>query len=328
MYRRDINSGKVNISFNGSALHFEEYKYLNFRDRTWRKPVGFSFDFEGKIYHVKGFAGILAEGGYGKAGFALFRRNRVVIGGNDMNYKPEKIFIQAQSTIAHKLFGELDLDDFPVNQAKDGFVWDNGLEDEFVDNLKQNIQEYINIAKLTNKQRASEEELSQKSSEEIKKEVAPFVQNISEQNVPKPTLFSDESENSGEEFNQFREFIKETNSQPEKISEAEREYEIKIGVSKKKFKVKWAIGNDDYWIKVDDSSSENEVSVVININHSFFKPYSNDTEFKIVLEKFVIAFVVAEQSAKLASDKNGYIQTSLITNNMNRYLSQISNSRN
>lgn len=327
MYRRDISSGKVNITFNGSPLHFEEYKCLNFREKTWKKTVDFSFEFESKIYHVKGFAGILAEGGYGKAGFALFRRNRVVIGGNDMNYKPERIFIQPQSTIAHKLFGELDLDDFPVNQAKDGFVWDNGLEDEFVENLKRNIQEYINIAKLTNKQRASEETLSKKSSEEIKKEVEPFVQNISEQNIPKPALFEDESENSGKEFSQFSEFIKETNSQPEKVSEAEREYEIKIGVSKKNFKVKWAIGNDDYWLKVDDSD-ENEVLILININHSFFKPYSNDTEFKIVLEKFVIAFVVAEQSAKLTSDKSGYIQTSLITNNMNRYLSQISDSRN
>ena len=107
--------------------------------------------FDGYNHHVTGFVGILANGGFGKAGFALFRRNRVVIGGEEFNYKPDKIFIQAQSTIAHKLFGELDLDDFPINQAKDGFVWDDGLEDEFVMHLKLHIKEYIEIAKITNK---------------------------------------------------------------------------------------------------------------------------------------------------------------------------------
>ena len=82
----------------------------------------------------------------GKAGFALFRRGRVVVGGEDQNYKPEIIFHQAQSPISHKLFGELDLNDFPVNQAKDGFIWDDGLEIVFDEALKEQIQDYINIA--------------------------------------------------------------------------------------------------------------------------------------------------------------------------------------
>lgn len=61
-------------------------------------------------------------GSYPKAGFALFRRGRVIIGGEDMNYKPAEIFGQSQSQVSLKLFGEINLDTFPVNQAKDGFV--------------------------------------------------------------------------------------------------------------------------------------------------------------------------------------------------------------
>lgn len=326
MYRRDINSKKVNITFNGTPLIFEEYACLNFRDKKWRKEIDFSFEFENKQYHVKGFVGILADGGFGKAGFALFRRGRVVIGGTDMNYKPDRIYIQPQSPIAHKLFGELDLEDFPVNQAKDGFVWDNGLEVEFVENLKQDIQEYINIAKLSNKDRAKEEELSEKNSIEIQKAVSSFVANISSQNCS-----NEESDNTRNnilspktDLDLFQDYIAENNNQPETISDAERVYTIQINnIQKKSFKVKWAISNNEYWIDVDDASVINEVAITININHSFFKPYSNKPEFKIVLEKFVLAFVIAEQMAKATSDKNGYIRASVIRNKMNSYLSQI-----
>lgn len=324
MYRRDLNSGKVNISFGDTALHFENYTCLSFREQTWKKNVSFSFDFDEKTYRVKGFVGILAEGGFGKAGFALFRRGRVVIGGTDMNYKPNEIFGQPQGPISHKLFGELDLDTFPVNQAKDGFVWDNGLEECFIDHLKENIQEYINIAKLTVKEREKEESLSKKTSESVKSAVESFVNNISLQNG-NPSLFEKAITNP-EEFSDeviYKQFLESENNKPTIISDSERKYTIQINDMKKKdFIVKWAIGNNDYWINLDDSK-KNEVTVVININHSFFKPYSNNEEFKVVLEKFVLAFVVAEQLAKETSDSNGYIKASLIRNKMNSYLSQI-----
>jgi len=71
---------------------------------------------------VNGFVAIMEKGSFPNAGFALFRYNRVIIGGIDQNYKPSKIFVQAQSQISLKLFGELNMEDFPVNQAKDGFV--------------------------------------------------------------------------------------------------------------------------------------------------------------------------------------------------------------
>lgn len=64
--------------------------------------------------------------------------------------------------------------------------------------------------------------------------------------------------------------------------------------------------------------------MLINIDHPFFMPYSKDEEFKKVLEKFVLAFVVAERQAKLTADKDGYILASTIKNNMNRYLSRMS----
>ena len=76
----------------------------------------------------------------------------------------------------------------------------------------------------------------------------------------------------------------------------------------------------DSCCKKEDES----LSVSINVNHPFFKPYSNEDEFQVVLEKFVIAFVVAEETAKLNSSADGYILASAIRNNMNRYLDKLS----
>lgn len=326
MYRRDLNSGKVNIWFNDIPLHFDEYGCLKFRDKVWRKELDFNFDFDGQKHHVTGFVGILANGGFGKAGFALFRRGRVVVGGEEQNYKPEIIFHQAQSPISHKLFGELDLNDFPVNQAKDGFVWDDGLEIVFDEALKEQIQDYINIAKMTNKERAKEEEFSEQSSDNVQKQVETFANAISDSNT---SNFSDNIDNNSsttsDELVQYEEYLKSTNNEDEKIVGTKRNYQININeVVKKNFIVEWAIGTKKYWIKAEESENDNEMNVTININHPFFKPYSNNEDFKVVLEKFVISFLVAEEQAKSTSDKDGYIRPNTIRHKMNEFLSKVS----
>ena len=332
MYRRDLNSWKVNIWFNDIPLHFNEYQSLEFRGTTWRKNVDFEFEFDGIGHHVTGFVGILANGGFGKAGFALFRRGRVIVGGEDQNYKPERIFHQAQSTIAHKLFGEFDLEDFPVNQAKDGFVWDDGLEVIFIEELKKHIQDYIDIAKLTNKERAREEEFSEKASDNVQDEVKKFTDSFS---CPAGDAVNDITDNTIEDLldnaldNQdivaYGAYLHSTNNVEEKIVGGKRKYPIQINEAiKKDFVVEWSIGNKAYWINVDESEDGNEVNIIININHPFFKPYTNNEDFKIVLEKFVISFVVAEQQAKSTSNKEGYIPASAIRHRMNEYLSKVS----
>lgn len=326
MYRRDLNSGKISIWFNDTPLHFDEYKCLEFRDTIWRKNVEYDFEYDDETHHVKGFVGILANGGFGRAGFALFRRGRVVIGGEEQNYKPFRIFQQAQSTIAHKLFGEFDLDDFPVNQAKDGFVWDNGLEDAFVESLKAQIQDYINIARMTNKERAKEDEFSEETSDNVYEKVQEFTASLSDLNTGSNSNsepLSQESEKTAEKI--FEDYLTETNECEETPVGKERKYTIQINeVVKKDFIVSWSIGNKTYWINKEDGEDGSTVYVTININHPFFKPYSNNEDFKVVLEKFVISFIVAEEQAQLTSDKDGYIRAATIRHKMNDFLSKVS----
>ena len=327
MYRRDLYSGKVKIVYDDDQeLRFDGYECLRFREKVWRKDLDFSFEFNGVCYPVKGFVGILANGGFGRAGFALFRRGRVIIGGEDQNYKPDYIFGQAQSPIAHKLFGELDLETFPVNQAKDGFVWEDGLEISFLEKLKKEIREYIEIARLTNKDRAREESLSSEVSDSIQSSVQDQINKafVGEE-VTDKTEEPQESEENRTDIETFRSYQQAQNSAPEIVSEDTRVYSIPINPYLTcRINVKWAIGDNSSWISVDVSEDGSNAFIKLNVNHPFFKPFSENEAFKVVLEKFAIAFALSEISCKGQSGKDGYIPISSFRNFINKYLKELS----
>lgn len=321
MYRRDLNNGLVHITYDGEPLYYVEHECLLFRNRKWRKDIDFNFDFEGKTHHVTGFVGILANGGFGRAGFALFRRNRVVIGGDDFNYKPEEIFGQAQSTIAHKLFGEIDLEDFPINQAKDGFVWDDGLEELFIKELKLHIKEYIDIARITNKKRTEEEETSKAVSDKVETQVKEVLERSFGNQDELPQLFEQEEFS---EFSEYKKYQKEQNNLPETVDDKIRSYKIELNpASKCILSVQWTLGNASTWIKVDSEEDGNTAQIQLNINHPFFKPFSEKEDFKLVLEKFALAFALAEMQAKKNANSEGMISPNAFRTHINRYLEQL-----
>ena len=330
MYRRDLNSELVRIEYDGDLLYYDDHDCLSFRNRTWKKELDFSFEFDRQIHCVRGFVGILAHGGFGRAGFALFRRNRVVVGGEDFNYKPEEIFGQAQSTIAHKLFGELDLDDFPVNQAKDGFVWDDGLEEQFIKELKSHIKEYIDIAKITNKDREKEESTSKGVSDNVQNQVQDTINRSfgnqlqqSELTIFDLTPQSDEMKDSAE-LREYKEYQTEQNNLPEEIDDKVRDYSIPLdGANKCIIYVRWTKGNATTWIKVDTEEDGSKADIQLNINHPFFKPFSEKEDFKLVLEKFAIAFALAEIRARNNANSDGMISPNAFRTHINNFLKEL-----
>src|SRR6202011_4963852 len=72
------------------------------------------------------------------AGFALFRRNRLIEGSGDEGYRPEAIFGKSNSYRYQRLFGELHLEGFEVSHTKDGFRWDEN-EQPFLDLLREHL---------------------------------------------------------------------------------------------------------------------------------------------------------------------------------------------
>lgn len=340
MYRRDINNRNIEIWFNDEPIVFEEYPVLtNFRGKSWKKELDFAVDFDGKSYHVTGFVAIMNPGSFPKAGFALFRQDRVVIGGTDSNYKPAQIFGQAQSQKSLKLFGELNMNDFPVNQAKDGFIWDDGLEDAFIDALKDNIQEYIDIADMSIKERANEIQFSDQASSELQQDVTTIIDNAfstedenansSEEKQPDAANTEEtsgennaSSESSEDDITEYIETV--LNVEPtDEIVSTTRSYSIPMSpVIHVDFSVQWARGSNKYWIEYTETETD-KYEVLINIDHPFFMPFTKEDGFQKVLEKFALSFILAERQAKLGSSKQGYIQSNVIKNYMNRFLEKL-----
>ena len=340
MYRRDINSRNIEIWFNDEPIVFEEYPVLtNFRGKSWKKDLDFTVEFDGKSYHITGFVAIMNPGSFPKAGFALFRQDRVVIGGTDSNYKPAQIFGQAQSQKSLKLFGELNMNDFPVNQAKDGFIWDDGLEDAFIDALKDNIQEYIDIADMSIKERANEIQFSDQASSELQQNVSTIIDNAfssanddADNSVDENTQTTnvedifpenpDTSDKSGASITEYIETV--LNVEPtDEIVSTTRSYSVPMSpVIHVDFSVQWARGSNKYWIEYTETDTD-KYDVLINIDHPFFMPFTKEDGFQKVLEKFALSFILAERQAKLGSSKQGYIQCNVIKNYMNRFLEKL-----
>jgi hypothetical protein len=146
MFRHDVENGTMELLWDGSPLKPTEVEPLETTEgdatRIWKKPV--AFDVEGRP--VRGWICILKNGSRARAGFDLFRRGRVIFG-RPPGYRPYTIFGEARNDLINqRIYGQLEMDDFPVNHLKDDFLW-NGLEDEFQEKLKKECVDYIDFAR-------------------------------------------------------------------------------------------------------------------------------------------------------------------------------------
>lgn len=101
----------------------------------WRKEINFDL---GRDLSVSGFAAVRATASTSNAGFALFRRKRLIEGSVDETYRPEEIFGKSNSFRYQRLFGELHLTGFDVSHTKDGFRWDD-QEEAFLSLLREHL---------------------------------------------------------------------------------------------------------------------------------------------------------------------------------------------
>lgn len=141
IYRIFIREGILTLRLNGEELSYQEprvlvapyYRKLKDKPITWRKE--FDFDF-GRGLHARGFAAIRQTASTTHAGFALFRRRRLIQGSADEGYRPEIIFGKPNSFPYQRIFGEIHLEGFEVSHTKDGFKWDEN-EEPFLELLKE-----------------------------------------------------------------------------------------------------------------------------------------------------------------------------------------------
>jgi Histidine kinase-, DNA gyrase B-, and HSP90-like ATPase len=140
IYRIFIRQGTLQLRINGELLEYtppaileaSHFKTPEAEPVRWLKDFIIALSDGREVY---GFAAIRKVGSTSEAGFALFRRNRLIQGSADEGYRPEEIFGKSNSFVYQRLFGELHLKGFGVSHTKDGIQWD-GLEEEVLQRLR------------------------------------------------------------------------------------------------------------------------------------------------------------------------------------------------
>lgn len=352
IYRADIRSGEIEIYWNGEPLEFEDPPFLEEQKEdgtvvVWKKEVSFVVLWERKGFElpVKGWVGIRNPGKARDAGFVLFRRGRVIIGGPDQGYKPHEIFGNPNQAPSQRLIGELHMDDWPVTQAKDGFDWNDGLEDAFIDALalEPTIQSMLKKsidyrASALRKFTKTEFEQVTKNTQEIfegKHFTDQLNQEILKITIDDEHLEEKYSENLGEEVDSY-----EQASQSIEMLEQQEEYDLLKQVSEGPFvyqlhldgrgwifKLYWQDVNATNWMSLR-FQNEDEIEIFLNINHPFFAGYIKSPDELELLQKIIMAMALAEKLARLSTTRrDGFVDPADFRVFMNKILRWAGNFR-
>jgi len=142
IYRQFLRRGDLEIRFvtpsTSESLTYSEPDILTlpyFRTPD-ADPVIWHKDIEmdvGEGQRVWGWAGLLATASTTRAGFAVFRRDRLIEGSADETWRPQRIFKTPNRYTYQRLVGELHVEGFSVSHTKDGIQW--GTEEEAIQDL-------------------------------------------------------------------------------------------------------------------------------------------------------------------------------------------------
>ena len=352
MYRVDLRSGEIKISYNGEELLYEEPPVLeedlpDGSKKRWRQDISFSIPYKETELHVDGFIGIRETASTSAAGFALIRRGRVIVGGYENAYRPEEIFEKSNSFIYQRLFGELNLDDWPVTQTKDAFDWYSGLEDDLIEKLNEVCKEYkkkakeYRVGKKTNPDDTVNDLVSAFSN-------AGIIENASVESFDDSSEDHDEDQSNdqreepdvnendngeganesgdGNESNSTNQTLVTTD--PSQVSGIEVEgpagKSISFKTAEGEYKFNLVLKKTDplqSWLVITPVGG-NEYNIAWNIRHPFFKPYIDEPDFLGVMEQFVFALSLAEiESMSISNDGN--IPASTVRLKMNDILKEV-----
>ena len=335
MYRTDLRSGKINIFYNDEALQYESPAILveqlpNGESKEWKKSVDFTVICNGKDYPVKGFIALRDEGSVSGAGFTLIRHGRVIVGGYEDGYRPEEVFEKSNSFIYQRLFGELNMDDWPVTQTKDSFDWYSGLEDLLIEKLLDVCDEYRKKAKEYRKGKKVPIENSFNSLVNNFQN-AGIINNVSVSEIPKEILSRPSTEDGDNENPQDTTKSEETPNPQSTPSSDPGDIQLVGGDGQK---IKFSCNGEDYTfnfiLKSNDPDAQwlkiltvgDEYVIEWNIRHPFFKPYINDPQFLELMQQFTFALALSEIEAKRGSTE-GKVLPSAVRTKMNDTLKAV-----
>lgn len=299
IYRIFLREGLLELWFEGEQLTYElppilSYPYFktpNDTPKRWHKD--FDFDF-GLGLKAKGFAALREVASTSTAGFALFRRNRLIEGSFDEPYRPEYIFGSGNSYRKQRLFGEIHLDGFQVSHTKDGFKWEEH-EQTFLELLKDELEtqdlpllsqaEGFRARAAQRELRAEAEKANSRVAETIEKEAPPI---LDTQSAAAPV----------------------TDAPPESLPEAETGSSRVIEVDHRggKWRITIELSIDpavEDWLTITDRAEAREprqIGVRMSLVHPFMVRFCRTESAEIeALERVAAALALAEITARDAA---------------------------
>ena len=311
IYRQDIKNDKIQIYVNDEKLTFNEpsilEEELDGMKRIWKKAISGTIFFENQNLNFHGFVALRDQGSRKETGFALLRRGRVIIGGYDNNYKPRNIFKNDNDFVSLRLFGELNLDDFPVTQAKDNFDWKlNGLEEIFQEKLEELCRDYI---KQANNYRIKKEKMDTHVD-------AQHVKEIADSTVQDIMHLSD----LGIVVENKVEIETHTQQDNSEISS----YSMHMKIFDENYSVNVSFNNNENEKLIDVFKENNVINIIFNTNFPYFGEVNTDKTFIKMIQKYLILFIMSEIiSERTCADNNGLIKPYVIRETLNSILEDI-----
>lgn len=315
IYRVFIAKGLLELRFRGEVLCYTQPKILyapyhkaaSGPSQLWRKEIDFDF---GAGLRARGFAALRETGRTSHAGFALFRRNRLIQGSADEGYRPEFIFGKSNSFTYQRLFGELHLEGFNVSHTKDGFQWDEN-EELFLEFLKKELNadptpilsqaEGYRVRQKTPDLKPGAEVSTRRTSKAVENEVPPVVE----------TQIREEPED------------KPPPSDLPTTRAAVADKTVLVEIDGKKWEISIELSNDPAisdWLTVSDEpwdGSIRRVKIRLSLAHPFMLQYSGTDASQIEpLQRVAIAIALAEITAR----DSGVKKTRTFIRNINKFL--------
>lgn len=352
IYRHDLRSGEIEIWYQGQPLSYEEPELLTEQTpeglKVWREDIRLEVPWErkGKTLAVTGWVGIRKTMSRRDSGFVLLRRGRVVVGGPEQGYRPDKIVGTAQTHEYGRIVGELHLDEWPVTQAKDAFDWNDGLEDELIDALAHACREVVRKARKHRLDRTPPEPSTNEdmhaAAEPIRHvletpEFQEFAKN--ELKAPSAPTGPDPSNSTSEEVSTppnpavekptvAQADLREQLVLPGVVEQEPIEYLLDMAPDKWLLRLRWQQSDpDQYWMSLSQPRPADHsepvgakiVEISLNMAHPFLAPYLHSRSSLDVLQRLVFSLALAETIVGI-QNIGGKVDPWMIRTKMNEVL--------
>ena len=307
IYSKDISQNRLEIIFNGKPIQSEdpELRRNTETDNEYLSYFEDSFEFNGEEFTYSGWIGILKTATVEDAGFTLSQYGR----GIKLNYRPTQLFGKSNSFQYQRIVGEIQLDDpkWKISFNKDEFIWDDGLEKEFIKSLKGNkdIKEMMSIAGVLRKDVPTTPSVEQK---DVKKTASKIEKKYEGLSSVKATVIKEPISDKPKVV-----IKKDEEVEPVIVSITWEsiEYSFDIQVKNDNKRLDW------FTLQRKDCGIEHAYYIVINGTSPYFAEYS-----KKECKDLIIDFAVTLALTQLSSERMGvdFEKSSALIQQLNRII--------